>query len=284
MPVKINYNGNDIASVDGGKKATLNCKGKLMEDNVLVDASGINEKDSDTLLGLLERTITEIEDDRVTVVAAYAFYSNKVIQSISFPNATSMGFYACFGASNLTHANLPKAATVGSFGFADANLYYFDAPTKQIYQHTFRNNANLSRLILRNPNKICTLDDVNAFSGTPFASGGTGGTVYVPSSLIESYQTATNWASLNCEFKAIEDYLYTFTIDGKTYLAEKLYDDVFYNTSETDWAGWVNSPFNIDGFKLGSGGMTVYNREDKQVSGVYSYFSILADDVYTTES
>jgi hypothetical protein len=45
-------------------------------------------------------------------------------------------------------------------------------------------------------------------SKTPFASGGTGGTVYVPQALITEYQNATNWSTLyaggTCNFVAIE--------------------------------------------------------------------------------
>jgi hypothetical protein len=46
------------------------------------------------------------------------------------------------------------------------------------------------------------------FDGTPFASGGTGGTVYVPQALITEYQNNTNWSALyaqgTCNFVAIE--------------------------------------------------------------------------------
>jgi hypothetical protein len=65
----------------------------------------------------------------------------------------------------------------------------------------------LTALILRN-NAVATLANINAFANTPFASNGTGGTVYVPAALIESYQTATNWSTLHaagtCSFAAIE--------------------------------------------------------------------------------
>ena len=65
----------------------------------------------------------------------------------------------------------------------------------------------MTTLVLRN-DTVVTLANINAFQGTPFASGGTGGTVYVPAALIESYQTATNWSTLyasgTCNFAAIE--------------------------------------------------------------------------------
>jgi hypothetical protein len=71
----------------------------------------------------------------------------------------------------------------------------------------FDHCSSLTTLVLRN-DTVVTLANINAFQGTPFASDGTGGTVYVPAALIESYQTATNWSTLyasgTCNFAAIE--------------------------------------------------------------------------------
>lgn len=54
----------------------------------------------------------------------------------------------------------------------------------------------LDTLILR-PASVCTMHGVNVFSNTPFAQGGTGGTIYVPEALIDSYKAATNWSTLD---------------------------------------------------------------------------------------
>ena len=58
-------------------------------------------------------------------------------------------------------------------------------------------------------NTTCYLGNVSAFTGTPFASGGTGGTLYVPQDLISSYQADTKWSTVlgynaNNQIKAIE--------------------------------------------------------------------------------
>ena len=45
MSIKINYNANTIASISNGEKTTLACKGKLMADNVCVDATENGESD-----------------------------------------------------------------------------------------------------------------------------------------------------------------------------------------------------------------------------------------------
>lgn len=77
-----------------------------------------------------------------------------------------------------------------------------------IHVNTFNNCANLSVVALRRFEGVVALGNISAFSNTPFAVGGTGGTVYVPAALIESYKTATNWVTLyeagTCNFVAIE--------------------------------------------------------------------------------
>lgn len=53
----------------------------------------------------------------------------------------------------------------------------------------------LNHVILRG-SQITVLANINAFNNTPFASGKAGGTLYVPSALISSYQSATNWSTI----------------------------------------------------------------------------------------
>ena len=63
-------------------------------------------------------------------------------------------------------------------------------------QNFFNGDAALHTVIIRTKNRVGGLGNINTFSGTRFASGGAGGTLYVPSALISSYQSATNWATI----------------------------------------------------------------------------------------
>lgn len=60
----------------------------------------------------------------------------------------------------------------------------------------FGSCRNLKTFVIRKTDGVCSQGNVNAFSNTPFASNGTGGTLYVPQALIESYQDATNWSTI----------------------------------------------------------------------------------------
>jgi len=77
-----------------------------------------------------------------------------------------------------------------------------------INANAFKNDSNLSVVVIRQTGKIITLGNISAFSGTPFASDGAGGTLYIPSSLLSSYESATNWSTIlgytNNQIKTIE--------------------------------------------------------------------------------
>lgn len=92
---------------------------------------------------------------------------------------------------------------------------------QQINGQSLEKNSSLNTLIIRSTNYIIKLANINAFTGTPFASGGTGGTLYVPQSLISNYESATNWSTIlgyaNNSIEAIEgSYYETHYADGTT--------------------------------------------------------------------
>jgi hypothetical protein len=164
-----------------------------------------------------------------TKVRSYAFYNFRNATSISAPNATTIEQYAfgyCINVTSvylpevtsvtngslrnlhaLTSIVLPKVTTIAGYG-----MYYMIAATKidlpvctSLDTYSLGYCNKLEHLILRS-NTVCTLKNVNCFFSTPFQSGKAGGYVYVPSTLISDYQSATNWSGLAVTFRAIEDY------------------------------------------------------------------------------
>lgn len=91
------------------------------------------------------------------------------------------------------------------------------APTR-FDTNAIRNSGNLATIIIRSSD-VPTLGNNSVFSETAFASSGTGGTFYVPRSLISSYQSATNWSTVlgyaNNSIQAIEGSQYeNYYADG----------------------------------------------------------------------
>lgn len=187
---------------------------------------------------LIDRTITEFHDDVVTKVGNYAFYNCSKLTSVNFPLVTSVGSSAFYGCSaltsvdlpnvtaietdvfnncrSLTSVNIPNASTIKSYAFKGcSSLQSIDLPNATSISSTFQSCIALNTVILRR-STICTLGNKNAFDGTPFASGGTGGTLLVPSAQIAKYRSATNWSVIlgytNNRVLALENY----TVDGTT--------------------------------------------------------------------
>ena len=138
---------------------------------------------------IIDRSITEIRDNYATFIGSSAFHGCSALTTVDFPaviNIKDEAFYSC---SELTIADFQVATNIGDYAFY---ICY-----------------KLTSLILRSET-MATLNGSSAFASTPIASGT--GYIYVPSSLIDSYKTASNWSTYAAQFRALEDY----TVDGTT--------------------------------------------------------------------
>lgn len=185
-----------------------------------VDAIGDIETGGgdDYLSKRITNTLTEY-----TITGSYVGYSAFTycsnLTSLSFPDVVTLGEEVCKG-TGLTTVHLKQAtfngynifrecakletfvcekATIGArfhyLFYSCPKLKAFDADISNIKSDMFTNCGSLKTLVLRR-NSVCALAHANNFSNTPFASGKSGGTLYVPSALIASYQAATNWSTI----------------------------------------------------------------------------------------
>lgn len=178
-----------------------------------------------------------------TTIPAYSCYYRTGIVSVIAENATSIGNYALSHCSSLKSCYMPNVKNnTAQYSFSHTALEglvlpswnvgtsnnlcqsctsmgYFDAPIASIGQNVFNGCTVLDTIVLRKTGAIATLSNVNAFTNTPYANGKSGGVIYVPSDLISTYESATNWSTLvgygTLEFKAIEGSEYeTYYADG----------------------------------------------------------------------
>lgn len=155
----------------------------------------------------------------VATIAPNLFRNQTHIKTVSLPNVTSIASENFRGASNLESVSIPNVTAIGGNAFMGctkittplifpqcngstnsslaniANVPAIDILGGGSMNATFQNDSHLTAIILR-ANSLTTLSNINAFNGTPFASSGTGGTLYVPSALISSYQSASNWSTI----------------------------------------------------------------------------------------
>ena len=174
------------------------------------------------------------ENPLVTVVASFAFYNANGLTSVSFPNCLSIEDSAFRNCANLTSAYVPRAsinvsqnyafgncpklerialpAQRGNFGMPlafqnDTALKVVDIGSNAggFTNQSFVGCSSLDTLILRCAGSVWVMDNVNVFNGTRFASGGAGGTIYIPESLYShigdgtalDYTSANNWATVS---------------------------------------------------------------------------------------
>lgn len=132
---------------------------------------------------LVKRTIScDYENDNVTSIRESAFNRCRNLPSVSFQNVTNVGNSAFEECNALTSVNFSCVTSIG--------------------QKSFKNCGALETLIIRTES-VCSCHKTT-FDGSGIAKGT--GYVYVPSALVESYQTAANWSTYAAQIRAIEDY------------------------------------------------------------------------------
>ena len=143
------------------------------------------------------------------------------LTTVHLENCTNMGGNTFNGCTSLVTIVLPKSSMFYANNFYGCtSLQTADIlGSDRINGGVFQNCTVFNKLIIRRTGSVCPLTNINAFNGTPFASGGTGGEIYVPSALLSTYKTSTNWSTLDgygtVTWKAIEgSYYETHYADG----------------------------------------------------------------------
>ena len=128
------------------------------------------------------------------------------LRTVDMPLLNNVQQYLFMGCSALENVTFPKVAYVAEQAMESCSaLTYVDLPIcKRIDAKGFNKCSSLETLILRLTTAVCSLANVSAFTGTPIASGT--GFIYVPSALVDSYKSATNWSTFASQFRTIEDF------------------------------------------------------------------------------
>lgn len=184
------------------------------------------------------RYLTSVSFPNVTTIGDYAMQYAYELVACSFPKATSIGSYG-FSESKVVTVSLPLVTQIKGNAFtackqtktlcfpilttATGSSQFNDmwllekadmGNLANIVSNAFYGARVIQALILRKSDAICTLANSNAFNSSKFTGygGSYSGHIYVPSALLATYQTATNWATLygnyNDLFAPIEGSIY----------------------------------------------------------------------------
>ena len=166
------------------------------------------------------KNITKVSLPYATFIPSGFCQGCESLERVYAPLVKRLDMNAFSGCSSLQYAVFPLLETGYSTEFngctrlLGADIFGVTLTTKMFYDC-----EKMATLVLRNPNAICTLSNINVFTNTPFATGKSGGTLYVPQDLISSYQNATNWSTIlgyaNNRILPIEGSIYeTQYVDG----------------------------------------------------------------------
>lgn len=208
---------------------------------------------------------------KCSLISQNAFGYCYSLATISFPECTNIGTRA-FINSNLVSVDFPKCKWIDSSAFLGCRLLTvasFGAGTK-ISTSAFYNCEKLYSLTMSG-SSVCTLAASDAFNLTPYTGYSSSflGTprIYVPSSLITLYQSATNWTYFSSYFSAIENIdnnFITFAIEGRYGKIE-----LYQATPGMTWEEWVESEYNFNNFIIQDGVLAITAVEFDDSSGTY---------------
>lgn len=142
---------------------------------------------------LIENTITSINDDTLTLIRQSAFRVCTHLTSARFGSVKEVQAYAFSGDNALTTLDFALSSGSGN---------------RSLAPYVCGDCSALTAVILRSSRLWYAA--AHMFDNTPIASGT--GYIYVPSALLASYKTASNWSTYSAQFRALEDY----TVDGTT--------------------------------------------------------------------
>lgn len=131
------------------------------------------------------------------------FYSCYSLASVNCPSVQFINPSAFYRCSKLTEIDLPICKTVGSYAFSGCtSLSRVNLPICSSFgSYVFYGCSSLSALILGSTS-VCYLPHSSALYSTKIARNT--GYIYVPSSLVASYKTASNWRYFSSRISAIE--------------------------------------------------------------------------------
>lgn len=231
MSTTVTYEGSTIATVNNNTK-TLQTAGKYLTDDItLTDTSQSGGDPAEDIKKYADGTLTEIDLTGVASVIerAFSYRQNGNELRINAPDLTTVEQFAFWQSTKITSGYFPKLRNIKLRGFYNTGFVKVAFPSLTTFSGSNNLNSNtkltaidlgrvfslvnqclygcskLRTIVLRKSSTITTMQDVKALNGTPFAYGGSGGTIYIPKVLYDElgtgssldYKAATNWSTLD---------------------------------------------------------------------------------------
>ena len=194
--------------------------------------------------GIIQRTITEFKDNRITAVKDYAFYHCANLAEVDLPSALTVNYNSFSGCNALTRVNIPAVTRIeaynafssckalpkivlpacsyigqGAFSFCFALEIADCKVSDSLYIGNSAFGSTPLKALLVRSNSVATLANKNALQESDIYYGK--GYIYVPAALINSYKAAANWSTYANQFRSLEEWTVDGTVTGE--ISDRIY-------------------------------------------------------------
>lgn len=138
--------------------------------------------------------LTAIDHPVETLSASHTFAASTSLVSANLPDLVTSGTHTFQGCTHLTTVNVPKLQKVPGVFIQSTAVAVLDLPSADEIKATGLGYCSTLKTLILRKDAVVTLENVSGFIASPFASNGTGGTLYVPQDQISQYEQATNWS------------------------------------------------------------------------------------------
>ena len=198
----------------------------LRYNNILISVNLPNAKDIGSSAFQYCLNLETVIMPMVEYLQSHVFSNCYKLKTLNIPNikgSTNMYmFQRCYSLNDLDLTNitslsssalnntglgtlvLPNVISIDANAVGGVRTSTIDLSKKiTITANVFNGAYSLVHLILRS-DTLCSLSATSAFTNTPIANGL--GWIYVPSGLVESYKTASNWSTYANQIVSLDEY------------------------------------------------------------------------------
>lgn len=138
------------------------------------------------------------------IIKDYAFQNCSSLTQISLPVCSYIGVGAFWGCRSLAQVNLPVCSYISIYAFYMCrSLSQVSLPMcNTIEGNAFQGCSSLN-IITLGYSSVCRLGDSNVFTNTQITSSK--GSIYVPTSLVDSYKSARKWSYFSTQIFPIPE-------------------------------------------------------------------------------
>lgn len=151
------------------------------------------------------KNIKKFIGNKVEAIGTNSFNAS-LIEEICCRKLTSLGSQCLIGCNKLKKCYIPLGIFSGAMCISSTSLEYLCVQARDYVSGNslnIKNDLN-AKMIVLNCLKLVTCSSIANFPSYALTEGEC--YFYVPSSLVETYKTATNWSTYADRFRAIEDY------------------------------------------------------------------------------